>query len=44
MFTAGLALFATASAACALAPDAGSLIAARAVLSTIWRPCWPPRA
>ena len=31
MFTAGLALFVAASAACALAPDAGSLIAARAV-------------
>ena len=31
MFTVGLALFVAASAACALAPDAGSLIAARAV-------------
>jgi EmrB/QacA subfamily drug resistance transporter len=31
MFTAGLALFVAASAACALAPDAASLIAARAV-------------
>jgi EmrB/QacA subfamily drug resistance transporter len=31
MFTGGLALFVAASAACALAPDAGSLIAARAV-------------
>jgi EmrB/QacA subfamily drug resistance transporter len=31
MFTVGLGLFVTASAACALAPDAGSLIAARAV-------------
>jgi EmrB/QacA subfamily drug resistance transporter len=31
IFTAGLALFIAASAACALAPDAGSLIAARAV-------------
>jgi EmrB/QacA subfamily drug resistance transporter len=31
MFTTGLALFVAASAACALAPDAGSLIAARAV-------------
>ena len=31
MFTAGLGLFVAASAACALAPDAGSLIAARAV-------------
>ncbi len=31
MFTAGLALFVAASAAAALAPDAGSLIAARAV-------------
>ena len=31
MFTAGLALFVAASAACALAPDAGWLIAARAV-------------
>ena len=31
MFTAGLAQFVVASAACALAPDAGSLIAARAV-------------
>jgi EmrB/QacA subfamily drug resistance transporter len=31
MFTGGLALFVVASAACALAPDAGSLIAARAV-------------
>ncbi len=31
MFTIGLALFVAASAACALAPDAGSLIAARAV-------------
>jgi EmrB/QacA subfamily drug resistance transporter len=31
MFTLGLALFVAASAACALAPDAGSLIAARAV-------------
>ena len=31
MFTVGLGLFVAASAACALAPDAGSLIAARAV-------------
>jgi EmrB/QacA subfamily drug resistance transporter len=31
VFTAGLGLFTTASAACALAPDVGSLIAARAV-------------
>src|SRR5262249_17849140 len=31
MFAAGLALFVAASAACALAPDIGSLIAARAV-------------
>jgi EmrB/QacA subfamily drug resistance transporter len=31
MFTVGLTLFVAASAACALAPDAGSLIAARAV-------------
>lgn len=31
LFAAGLALFAAASAACALAPDAGSLIAARAL-------------
>jgi len=31
LFTAGLGLFVAASAACALAPDAGSLIAARAV-------------
>jgi EmrB/QacA subfamily drug resistance transporter len=31
MFTIGLALFVAASAACALAPDAGSLIVARAV-------------
>ena len=31
MFTLGLALFVAASAACALAPDAGALIAARAV-------------
>jgi EmrB/QacA subfamily drug resistance transporter len=31
LFTGGLALFVAASAACALAPDAGSLIAARAV-------------
>src|SRR5918999_3552131 len=31
MFTGGLGLFVAASAACALAPDAGSLIAARAV-------------
>jgi EmrB/QacA subfamily drug resistance transporter len=31
MFVAGLAVFAVASAACALAPDAGALIAARAV-------------
>jgi EmrB/QacA subfamily drug resistance transporter len=31
MYAAGLALFALASAACALAPDAGTLIAARAV-------------
>jgi EmrB/QacA subfamily drug resistance transporter len=31
LFTGGLAVFAAASAACALAPDAGSLIAARAV-------------
>jgi EmrB/QacA subfamily drug resistance transporter len=31
MFTGGLALFVAASAACALAPDAGALIAARAV-------------
>jgi EmrB/QacA subfamily drug resistance transporter len=31
MFTVGLALFVAASAACALAPDVGSLIAARAV-------------
>jgi EmrB/QacA subfamily drug resistance transporter len=31
MFTAGLALFVAASAACALAPDAASLIAARAI-------------
>ncbi len=31
LFTAGLGLFTTASAACALAPDIGSLIAARAV-------------
>jgi EmrB/QacA subfamily drug resistance transporter len=31
MFTAGIGVFVAASAACALAPDAGSLIAARAV-------------
>jgi EmrB/QacA subfamily drug resistance transporter len=31
MFTGGLAVFVAASAACALAPDAGSLIAARAI-------------
>jgi MFS family permease len=31
MFTGGLGLFVAASAACALAPDAGALIAARAV-------------
>src|SRR3954452_6166195 len=31
LFTAGLALFALASAACALAPDAGTLIAARTI-------------
>ena len=31
MFSGGLALFVTASAACALAPEAGSLIAARAI-------------
>src|SRR5918996_4186633 len=31
MFAAGVALFSAASAACALAPDIGSLIAARAV-------------
>src|SRR3954470_16658309 len=31
LFTAGLALFSVASAACALAPDAGTLIVARAI-------------